>query len=142
MVVSCSQLRSPGWHKVAATSSQNQSKVAEGQWTDYLPDLEALLQRLLKRVSHLQSSNLIDLRASIQANKDQLLVYEGKQGVAKSLMEDISTLEARIDLLWKQIPIPDEEIKEVEVELIASRRLLQRHGVSEKIQKLQAEVQQ
>ena len=57
-------------------------------------------------------------------------------------MEDISTLEERIDLLRKQIPIPDEEIKEVEVELSASRRLLQRHGVFEKIQKLQAEVQQ
>ena len=123
---------------MAATSSQNQSKVAEGQWANYLPNLEALLQRLLKRVSHLQSSNLTDLRTYFQANKDQLLVYEGKQGVAKSLMEDISTLEARIDLLWKQIPIPDEEIKEVEVELTASRRLLQRHGVSEKIQKLQS----
>ena len=51
-------------------------------------------------------------------------------------MEDISTLEECIDLLRKQIPIPDEEIKEVEVELTATRRLLQRHGVFEKIQKL------
>ena len=116
---------------------------SRGAVADYLPDLEALLQRILKRVSYLGSSNLTDLRASIQANKDQLLlVYEGKQGVAKSLMEDISILEARIGLLRQQIPIPDEEIREVEAELAASRRLLQRHGVSENIQKLQAEVQQ
>lgn len=115
---------------------------SRGAVADYLPDLEALLQRLLKRVSHSGSSNLTDLRASIQSNKDQLLVYEGKQGVAKSLMEDISTLEARIGLLRQQIPIPDEEIREVEAELAASQRLLKRHGVSENIQKLQAEVQQ
>lgn len=58
-------------------------------------------------------------------------------------MEDISTLEARIGLLRRQeIPIPDEEIREVEAELAASRRLLQRHGISEKIQKLQADVHQ
>ncbi|MCO5590659.1 hypothetical protein L7F22_044632, partial [Adiantum nelumboides] len=112
-----------------------------GAMADYLPDIEALLQRLQNQVSHPRSLKLIDVKASIQENKDQLLVYQGKDGVARSLMEDIDTLEARIGLLRQQSPIPDEEIKELEAEVGASRRLLRQYGVSENIQKLQAEVQ-
>ncbi|KAI5078271.1 hypothetical protein GOP47_0005942 [Adiantum capillus-veneris] len=113
-----------------------------GAVADYLPDLEALLQRLQKQVSHPASSKLTDLKASIQANKDQLLVDEGKEGVVKSLMEDIGTLEARIGVLQQQIPIFDEEIREVEIELGASWHLLRRPEVSKNIKKLQAEVEE
>ncbi|MCO5603826.1 hypothetical protein L7F22_057979 [Adiantum nelumboides] len=70
-----------------------------GAMADYLPDLEALFQRLQNQLFHPRSSKLIDLKSSFQENKDQLLVYQGKDGMARSLMEDIDTLEVRIDLL-------------------------------------------
>lgn len=107
---------------------------------DYIADLQAVLDRMpWKNIA--ATSRLTALRANIQQKKETLLRYEGSDAVAKRIKDDIVGYEVRLVELRQQSPVCDDEIREVEADLAASRRMLLRLTVSDNIQMLEDEVQ-
>lgn len=102
---------------------------------DYVADLELLVERIPGKSSHTMD-RLFEMRTSIELKKEALLRCEGSNSVAKQIKADIELYTARLQELRNQIPINDGEAKEVEADLVANQRMLQRLGVTANIKKL------
>lgn len=106
---------------------------------DYVADLEAIVARVPANFKPLLS-RLEELRSSIHQKKEALLRNEGSDAVAKKIKDDIEAFEQRLQELQKQNPCDEEEIKEVEADLGATRRILQRLQVGKNQENLLNEV--
>ena len=90
---------------------------------DYISDVEAIVRRVPTKSTQ-KLNRLSELRASIQQKKESLLRFEGSNTIAKKIKEDIVLFEQQLDELHRQVPCDPEEIKEVEADLNASKRIL------------------
>ncbi len=107
---------------------------------DYVADLEAIVARVPANSMPLLN-RLEELRSSIQQKKEALLRNERLDVVANKIKDDIKSFEQRLQELQQQTPCDEEEIKEVEADLGASRRILQRLKVGQNHENLLNEVE-
>ena len=107
---------------------------------DYISDLDAIACRIL--TSSTQKLNTLSvLRAGLQQKKESLLRFEGSNAVTKKINEDILLFEQRLDELHRQVPCDVDEIKDVEADLNASKRMLRRLGGTSEMKNLALEME-
>ncbi|MCO5564358.1 hypothetical protein L7F22_018018 [Adiantum nelumboides] len=71
---------------------------------------------------------LKELKASLQQKRETFLRAEGSNTVVKRMKDDIEHYEVQLTKLKQENPFNDEDIKEVEADLGARRRMLRRLG--------------
>ncbi|MCO5558347.1 hypothetical protein L7F22_011928 [Adiantum nelumboides] len=86
------------------------------------------------------SLELKELKASLQQKRKTLLRAEGSNAVVKWIKDEIEHNEVQLAKLKQENPFNDEDIKEVEDDLGASRRMLRRLGNNEETLKLEKDV--
>lgn len=107
---------------------------------DYVADLESIVERAPQTCLSI-ADRMKELRASLKLKNEALLRYEGSNAVAKRLKDDIEAFELQLAQLKQQSPCDADEIRELEADLGASRRMLRRLGVSDDMDKLEKEVE-
>ncbi|MCO5566944.1 hypothetical protein L7F22_020627 [Adiantum nelumboides] len=100
-----------------------------------------LLQERVSTSSTQKLNRLSELRASLPQKKESLLRLEGSNAVTKKIKEDILLFEQRLDELHRQVPCDIDEIKDVEANLNASKRMLRRLKDSTEIKNLALEME-
>ena len=101
--------------------------------------MESIVERVpLKCVA--ASDGLKELRESLLQKKKTLLRVEGSNVVAKWIKDDIEHYEVQLVKLKQENPSNADDIKEVETDLGASRRMLHPLGNSEDMLKLEKEI--
>ena len=109
------------------------------QACEYVTELESILERLpLKCAAALD--RLKELRESLQQKKEALLRAEGSNAVAKRIKDDIDGYEVQLGKLKQENPCNADDIKEVEADLAASRRMLRRLANNESMLELEKDI--
>ena len=81
------------------------------------------------------------MRVVLQQKKESLLRFEGSNAIKKKINEDILLFEQHLNELHLQVPCDVDEIKDVEVDLNVSKRMLRRLGGTAEIKNLALEME-
>ena len=106
---------------------------------DYVTELESIVERVPQKCAA-ASDKLKELIESLQQNKETLLRVDGSNAVAKRIKDDIKHYEVQLAKLKQENPCNADDIKEIEVDLGANRRMLRRIGNIEDMLKLEKEI--
>ena len=107
---------------------------------DYVTELESIVERVPQKGAAASADRLKQLIESLQQNKETLLRAEGSNVVAKRIKDDIEHYEVQLAKLKQENPCNADDIKEIEADSGASRRMLRRLGNSEDMLKLEKEI--